>query len=371
MLDELYQLVQRMEHGDSKAGVIEQSDVVDRLTDLFDQKAKRLPKDRAAVFDHLFLNLSDGIDARTRRKLAQTLSTHPRSPTGIVDKLAADDDIGVAGPLLSSLLEVREEVLVAVASKKGDAHLKALAQKAGLTPAVTTPIAKRGSDATVVVLTANSSAGFDSAGFELITSRARSNPMLRSVACARTDMPPQDFSSLMKLDLEFVCEDFDEQCFIPGLEGADVVNIMKAALQDSPNAQFSPSMMRASFDYVAMKAVRHSLKQEDFQRWTKRRQLEDAIAGLAIMSAIPPEYVERLLGASSMLPAVMLFKAVGFDWPTMKAFMQARQAGIAGTELPAEVYEVFKSIEVETARRLIRHVALHKKIIAFPATIDQ
>lgn len=371
MLEELYQLVQRMERGTQKAGLVEQSEVVERLTDLFDQKAKRLPQDRAAVFDHLFLNLSDGIDARTRNKLAQTLSMHSRSPPGIVEKFAMYDDIAVAGPILSSVVEIREEVLTTVAREKGDQHLRALAQKKGLTPLVTTPIAKRGADDTVIILTANSTVSFDTEGFDLIANRARSNAMLRNVVCARPDMPPEDFASLMAFDCEFVCCDFDAECFVPGLAGIDVVNIIKAALHDAPSAQFSASMMRASFDYVAMKAIRHSLKQADFERWTRRRQLEDAIAGLAIVSAIPPEYVERLIAVPSLAPAAMLFRAVGFDWATMKSFMQARSGRDFGTELAGDIYELFSSIEVETARRVIRHAALHKHIIAFPASIDQ
>lgn len=371
MLEELYDLVQRMERGTYKAGLVEQSEVVNRLTDLFDQKAKRLPKDRAAIFDHLFLNLSDGIDARTRNRLAQTLSMHHRSPPGIIEKLANDDDVAVAGPILSSGVEIREEVLRAIANGQGDQHLRALAQRKGLTPAVTTTIARRGGDDTVVVLTANANVQLDSEGFDLIANRARSNAMLRNVACARSDIPAEDFASLMALDCDFVCGDFDDECFVPGFTGSDVINIISAAFYDAPSAQFSSSMMRASFDYVAMKAIKHSLKQADFERWTRRRQFEDAIAGLAIVSAIPPEYVERLLGVPSVVPAALLFKAVGFEWAAMKSFMQARRGSEFGTELPGEIYEIFASIEVNTARRMIRHAALNKQIIAFPASIDQ
>jgi hypothetical protein len=371
MLEELYQLVQRMERGTYKAGLVEQSEVVERLTDLFDQKAKRLPQDRAAIFDHLFLNLSDGIDARTRNKLAQTLSMHSRSPPRIVEKFANDDDIAVAGPILSSGLDIPEAVLAAVANEKGEKHLRALAQKKGLLPSVTTPIAKRGADGTLVVLAANTTARFDAEGFGHIADRARSNPMLRNVVCARADTPERDFTSLMALDRDFVCCDFDAECYIPGLAGIDVVNVVVAALRDAPSAQFSPSMMRASFDYVAMKAIKHSLKQADFERWTRRRQFEDAIAGLAIVSAIPPEYIERLISVPSAVPAAIVFRAVGFDWAAMKSFMQARKGAEFSMELPGEIYELFSSIEVDTARRVIRHAALHKQIVAFPASLDQ
>ena len=190
--------------------------------------------------------------------------------------------------------------------------------------------------------------------------------MARSVVCARPDMPRAQFDMLLALDGTLVCEEFDAEYGDAALPGDKLVSIVSAAMHDGRPTRFSRAMMAASFDYVAMRALRRSVTQADLERWLRRRQFEDAIAGLAILSAIPPEFVQRLIVADSLYPAAMLVKAIGFEWATLKPFWQARSETGVGQEAPNEVYEVFDAIDTLTARRLMRHVALREKIIAFP-----
>jgi len=374
MLQEIYQLVQQIEQAkkaDTKGGEdiavqVDKSEVVERLRGLYEAKARRLPDDRAAMFDHLFLNLSDGIDAATRRNLATTLAMYPRAPQGIVGKLVQDEDPGVAEPLLASALRIEERLLETVAQKRGQKHLRALAGRGEIGERITTPIARRGDDETVLALSFNRSARFSEEGFDILSERARANAILRSVVCARPDMPAAQFDMLLGLDGALVCEEFDAEYGDAVLSGEMLVAIVSAAMGDGGPTRFSRAMMAASFDYVAMRALQRSVRQADLERWLRRRQYEDAIAGLAILSAIPPEYVQRLIVADSLYPAAMLVKAIGFEWATLKPFWQIRSEAGVGQEPPHEVYEVFDAIDTLTARRLMRHVALREKIIAFP-----
>ncbi len=374
MLQEIYQLVQQIEQAkkaDNKGGEdiavqVDKSEVVERLRGLYEAKARRLPDDRAAMFDHLFLNLSDGIDAATRRNLATTLAMYPRAPQGIVGKLVQDEDPGVAEPLLASALRIEERLLETVAQQRGQKHLKALAGRGEIGERITTPIARRGDDEAVLALSVNRTARFSEEGFDILSERARANAILRSVVCARPDMPAAQFDMLLGLDGALVCEEFDAEYGDATLSGDMLVAIVSAAMGDGGPTRFSRAMMAASFDYVAMRALQRSVRQADLERWLRRRQYEDAIAGLAILSAIPPEYVQRLIVADSLYPAAMLVKAIGFEWATLKPFWQIRSEAGVGQEAPNEVYEVFDAIDMLTARRLMRHVALREKVIAFP-----
>ena len=373
MLQEIFQLVQQIEQakhadgGDENAAVqVDKAQVVERLRGLYEEKAKRLPDDRAAMFDHLFLNLSDGLDAATKRKLATTLATYPRAPEGIVGKLAQDEDASVAEPLLVSALHIEERLLETVALSRGQEHLQALAQRDAIGERITTPIICRGDDETLLTLATNSTARFSNEGFDLLSERARTNAILRSIVCARPDMPDSQYNMLLALDGTLVCEEFDAECNDPTLPGAMLVEIISAAMRDGRPTRFSRSMLAASFDYVAMRALQRFVKQADIERWLRRRQFEDAIAGLAILSAIPPEFVQRLIEVDSLYPAAMLVKAIGYEWATLKPFWQARSEAGVQQEPPHEVYEMFVSIDTMTARRLMRHVAMRERIIAFP-----
>ena len=374
MLQEIYQLVRQIEQakqanaigGDDGAVQVDKSEVVERLRGLYEAKARRLPDDRAAMFDHLFLNLSDGIDTVTRRKLAMTLAMYPRAPEGIVAQLAQDEDASVAEPLLASALRIEERLLETVALTRGQKHLRALARRNEIAETITTPLARRGDDDTVLVLTTNRSARFSEEGYDLLSERARTNAILRSVVCARPDMPRAQFDMLLALDGALICEEFDAEYGDATLPGEKLVSIVSAAMRDGRPTRFSRAMMAASFDYVAMRALRRSVTQADLERWLRRRQFEDAIAGLAILSAIPPEFIQRLIVADSLYPAAVLVRAIGFEWGALKPFWQARSEAGVTREAPHEVYEMFDAIETTTARRLMRHVAMREKIIAFP-----
>ena len=373
MLQEIFQLVQQMEKAKDAGGggknavvQVDKAQVVERLRVLYEAKAKRLPDDRAAMFDHLFLNLSDGIDAATKRKLAITLATYPRAPERIIGKLAQDDDASVAEPLLVSALHIEERLLETVALTRSQKHLQALARRNEIGERITTPIVRRGDDETVLAVVTNSSARFSSEGFDLLSERARTNAILRNIVCARPDMPDSQYETLLALDGTLVCEAFDAEYGDAILSGEMLVAIISAAMRDGRPTRFSRTMMAASFDYVAMRALHRSVKQADIERWLRRRQFEDAIAGLAILSAIPPEFIQRLIVVDSLYPAAMLIKAIGYEWATLKPFWQTRSEAGIQQEAPHEVYEVFDAIDTLTARRLIRHVAMRERIIAFP-----
>ncbi|MGI0490017.1 DUF2336 domain-containing protein, partial [Pantanalinema rosaneae CENA516] len=171
---------------------------------------------------------------------------------------------------------------------------------------------------------------------------------------------------LLAIDGALACEEFDEEYGEPSPTGEKLVATISRAMRNGDATCFSRTMMMASFDYVAMRAMRRSIKREDIERWLSRRQYEDAIAGLAILSAIPPELVARLIVADSLYPSAMLIKAIGFDWATLKPFWRERVDVGVPQESAMEVYAVFDAVSRTTARRIMRHVALRNKVIAFP-----
>lgn len=366
MLQELHQLVRRLEHGGADSGTVEKALIVERLRGLYESKARRLTDERAALFDHLFLNLTDGVDRATKINLANTLARFPRGPDGIVSQLAQDEDPEIAKPLLASALRIEEKLLAMVARTRGQNHLRALAKRRGIGAAVTTTIAQRGDDIAALTLSENLTARIDEEGFSRLSERARVNAILRSVVCARPDVPGAQFNMLLAIDGELACEEFDEEYGEPSPTGQQLVETIACAMRSGEATCFSRAMMMASFDYVAMRAIQRSIKHEDIERWLSRRQYEDAIAGLAILSAIPPELVARLIGADSLYPSAMLIRAIGFEWATLKPFWRERVNIGVPQETAMEVFAVFDAISQTTARRMMRHVALRNKVIAFP-----
>src|SRR4051812_3218487 len=71
-----------------------------RITALFVAGASNFNEDHVKIFDDVFGHLIDEIESKARAELANRLAPVRNAPAKVVRKLAKDDDIAVAGPVL-------------------------------------------------------------------------------------------------------------------------------------------------------------------------------------------------------------------------------------------------------------------------------
>ena len=83
-----------------------------RVTDLFMNGAPAYSEDQVAVFDDVIGRLAADIEARARLALSNRLANVPNAPINVVKKLAFDDSIDVAGPILEHFERLDPETLV-------------------------------------------------------------------------------------------------------------------------------------------------------------------------------------------------------------------------------------------------------------------
>jgi hypothetical protein len=88
----------------------------------------------------------------------------------------------------------------------------------------------------------------------------------------------------------------------------------------------------------------------DFAR-TKR--LAETIVGLSALCQIPLEVVERLALGDRPDPILILTKAAGFQWSTVRAIIQVRPTPSTAGGLE-EAAENFDRLSVVTAQRVMR-----------------
>src|SRR5579859_5130772 len=105
-----------------------------RITDLFISTAGRFDAVQIALFDEILSRLIEEIEIKTLAEIAQRIAPVERAPIGVVRRLAGDDDIGVAGPVLRQSSRLADAELAAIASRAKAAHLLAISQRARLAP---------------------------------------------------------------------------------------------------------------------------------------------------------------------------------------------------------------------------------------------
>src|SRR3954468_228936 len=97
-----------------------------KISELFLGRAAQFGPAHVDLFDGILTGLVPHTETAARAALAERLSMLGNAPPTLVDLLARDDEISIAGPLLRRSPVVTEPTLVDVARMKGQNHLLAI-----------------------------------------------------------------------------------------------------------------------------------------------------------------------------------------------------------------------------------------------------
>ena len=146
--------------------------ILRRVTSLFVNDADRLNEQQVAVFDDVLVHLAQRIESRALVELSTTLAPIANAPVAMVRRLANDDQIIVAGPVLSQSSRLTDDDLIDVAKSKGQAHLLAISGRTTLTETVTDVLLERGDQRVTHTLAENAGAAFSELGFASIIKKS-------------------------------------------------------------------------------------------------------------------------------------------------------------------------------------------------------
>ena len=127
--------------------------------------AGRYSDDEIWTFGEVIGRLADEIEVAARAQLARRLARFDKAPVNVLHKLAFDDEIDVAGPILRESEQLEDYALVANASLKGQSHLLAISKRKSLQEAVTDVLVRRGDRNVVNSVANNNGARFSDFGF--------------------------------------------------------------------------------------------------------------------------------------------------------------------------------------------------------------
>ena len=140
------------------------------------------------LFDNVLCQLSVEMEEAVRIELAERVAGSAQAPRRLLSDLAYDK-IAVAAPILARSAGLSVEDQLRIAQTKGEAHLRALSQRQGVSAPVTDEIVKRGTDETLNVLLRNPSAALSRQAQETIVDRAQGNPALHEAVIDRHNLP--------------------------------------------------------------------------------------------------------------------------------------------------------------------------------------
>ena len=140
----VFSLIPELEEVVQRGSREKRRETLRRITALFLDGASRYNDAHVDLFDEVFGLLIEEIETKARAELSNHLAPVGNAPVNVLRKLANDDDITVAGPVLKLARAWRKPDLVDVASNKGQAHLRAISARRALGEAVTDVLVRRG-----------------------------------------------------------------------------------------------------------------------------------------------------------------------------------------------------------------------------------
>jgi uncharacterized protein (DUF2336 family) len=321
-----------------------------RVTSLFLGGAANYNDEQVALFDDVIGALIEEIEVKALAELARQLAPVANAPHGVVTTLAKNDDISVAGPVLRQS-RLADPDLKYIAETKSQAHLLALSTRLGLSETLSDVLVRRGDGAVARSIATNHRARLSENAFTTLVKRAESDNALAEKIGSRTDIPPRLFRQLLMQASGVV-----QQRLLANARPETRAEIQRvlAKVTEEVAAKAAPRNYAAALAAVQALHKKRKLTETDVADYAKDGKYEETLAALAVVSAVPIEVVDRLVNGERADPVLILARAAGFGWPTVRAIMTARP-GLKPTGQTLDAgRENFDRLTPATAQRVVR-----------------
>lgn len=321
-----------------------------RITALFLEGAPNFQEQHIALFDDVIGCLIEEIESQALAELARRLAPVPNAPAGVVRTLAINDDIDIAGPVLKQA-PIAEPDLIQIAETKGQQHLLALSARNPVSEALADVIVARGDRDVSRSIATNQSARLSQNAFTTLVKRAEQDGVLAEKVGQRTDIPPRLFRQLLMQASDVVQKRLLARAR-PETQ-AEIRRIL-AKVTDEVGERAAPRNYTAALAAVREKHRERKLTEADVLEFAKSGRYEETIAALATLCTVPVDVVDRLLNGERADPVLILARAIGFGWPTVKAIICSRPGLVPGKQTLDDVFENFERLTPATAQRVVR-----------------
>ena len=330
-----------------------------RITDLFLHDADRLNDEQISVFDDVLCLLAEKIEKTALVELGSRLAPVDMSPIKVVRRLARDDQIEVAAPVLIGSRRLSTADLVEIVKTKSQDHLLAISERITLEPTLTDALLVRGNQQVVSTLAKNAGAQFSDMGFTRLVERADGDDSLGELVGLRRDLPRNLLQELLRRATEAVKQKI--LSLVPPERRQEVERmITKISQKIGRNSQDDYGEAER---FVAALAAAGELDEAALLTFVRKRQRTELAAAIARMSSSPTGVIVQLLSGQRNDAILLPCKAAQLSWPTVEFILYDKLAGQrAIDEIIALARKDYAKLTVPTAQRTLRFMNVHEAV---------
>jgi uncharacterized protein (DUF2336 family) len=314
--------------------------------------AGNFSEDEIWTFGEVVTRLADEIEVAARAQLSERLAHFDNAPVNIVHKLAFDDAIEVAGPMLRESRQLETYALVANACTKSQAHMLSISQRETLEERVTDELVKRGDQEVVKSVASNNGAKFSDFGFLNMVKRAEGDSILAEQLGLRKDIPRHVFQQLIAKATDDVRKRLERE----RPEMARQIQSSVTELGGELQSKFGPAS-RGHFVAKRVVTTQHrlgNLNEASISSYARSHRLEEVTIGMSLLCALPGDMIERVMLDRNREMLLILCKALGFSWDTTMSllFLGAKDHRITASDLRT-LENDYDRLNVETSRSVL------------------
>jgi len=335
-----------VEHGPPRR----RAEMLKRVTNHFVDGANAFTEEHVQIFDEVFDQLVAKIEEKARVELSIRLAAVGNAPPRIVRRLAQDDNICVAGPVLQHSGRLEEADLLDVAKSKSQEHLLAIANRSQIAESVTDVVVRRGDREVVRNVAGNPGARLSETGFSTLVRKAEKDGILTEKVSHRTDIPQPLFRDLLVRATQVV----QRRLFVTATPETRA-EIKRVLAEISTGTNVAPRDYAAARRTVLNIQRAGTLDEAALATFASEKQYEETVAGLSVLCKIPIEIIDRLVVSERVEPIIIVCKAAGFAWSTAQAIIVVRTDGHRMSSRSLETTcRDFERLSASTAQRIVR-----------------
>jgi len=328
-------------------------DTLRRVTDLFLNDADRLNEQQIKVFDDVLMHLIDRIETKALIQLSTVLAPVDNAPIETIRRLAHDEEIEIAGPVLVRSNRLSDDDLIRIAETRSQQHLLAISGRASLREAVTDVLVQRGDREVAHMLAGNSGARFSERGYATLVKNAEADEDLFMKLGRRLDIPLQLLRQLLSRATRAVRAHLLASA---PPEALDKIHGALASIADEIDREAAGQHDFERANHVVQEINRNGkLTEATVAEFATHYRYEEVVSALALLASAPIHVIEDLMRNLRADGLVVACKAAGLKWPTVSIILKNRFAhhSVSKDDLDA-ARSAFLALSQPTAQRTLR-----------------
>ena len=323
-----------------------------RVTDLFLAGADRFSEDQVLLFENVLGFLVQRIETRARAELSTRLALVGNAPIRVIRRLALDNDIVVAEPVLAGSPRLTADDLIQVARTKSQGHLMAISGRRHLDEAVTDILLDRGNRDVIHKLAQNSGARFSEIGFTTLVVKAETDEQLAETVGLRLDVPSDLFEQLLLQATKTVQSRL--LSLAPPETQREIRRVLGFVSKEIGWEVTAPRDLTRAQEIVKEQQQNGALHEQALVEFAKKHKYDELVAALSLLCSAPLDVIDSLMGSPRNDGLLIPCRVAKLSWPAVATILHNRFAHHPLSDQDREKLSAdYKRLSQATAQRVL------------------